>query len=57
VKLENDPTLRKGDIVAGADGLMISGRGADKRGASLNMSPASPSLRAKYEHVPVVAQD
>jgi hypothetical protein len=57
VKLENDPTLRKGDIVAGADGLMISGRGADKRGASLNMSPASPSLRAKYERVRVVAQD
>ena len=33
VKIENDPTLRKGDIVAGADGLMVAGRGADKRGA------------------------
>ena len=41
VKIENDPTLRKGDIVAGADGLMVAGRGADKRGASLNLSPAS----------------
>ena len=41
VKIENDPTLRKGDIVAGADGLMVAGRGADRRGASLNFSPAS----------------
>jgi hypothetical protein len=57
VKIENDPTLRKGDIVAGADGLMVTNRGADKRGASLNMSPASSSVRAKYERVPVVAQE
>ena len=41
VKIENDPTLRKGDLVAGADGLMVAGRVADKRGASLNFSPAS----------------
>jgi hypothetical protein len=29
VKIENDPTLRKGDIVAGAEGLMVAGRRAD----------------------------
>ncbi len=57
VKIEEDTTLRKGDIVAGADGLMVTSRSADKRGASLNMTPASPTLRAKYERVPVVAQD
>lgn len=57
VKLENDPTLRKGDIVASTDGLMVTGRGADKRGASLNMSPASPSIQAKYERLPVVARE
>jgi hypothetical protein len=57
VKIENDPTLRRGDIVAGANGLMVSGRGADRRGASLNMSPASPAVRARYERVPVVASD
>jgi hypothetical protein len=57
VKIENDPTLRKGDIVAGTDGLMVTGRGADKRGASLNMSPVSPSLQAKYERMPVVARE
>ena len=57
VKIDQDPTLRKGDIVAGADGLMVTSRGPDKRGASLNMTPASPAVRAKYERVPVVAQD
>jgi len=57
VKIENDPTLRRGDIVAGANGLMVTGRGADRRGASLNMSPASAAVRARYERVPVVASD
>lgn len=56
VKIENDPTLRKGDIVAGADGLMVN-RGPDRRGASLNLSPVSASIRAKYERLPVVASE
>jgi hypothetical protein len=54
VKIENDPTLRRGDLVAGADGLTVAGRAADRRGASLNFSPASGSLRAR---VPVVASE
>jgi hypothetical protein len=54
VRIENDPTLRKGDLVAGTDGLMVAGHAADKRGASLNFSPASESLRAR---VPVVASE
>jgi Protein of unknown function (DUF2865) len=57
VKIENDPTLRKGDIVAGRDGLMVTGRGADRRGASLNFSPASASVRAKYQRLPIVASE
>jgi Protein of unknown function (DUF2865) len=57
VKIENDPTLRKGDIVAGEGGLVVANRGADKRGASLNFSPASDRLRARYQRVPVVAQE
>lgn len=56
VKIENDPTLRKGDIVAGADGLMVAGRG-DKRGASLNLSPASQRIRARYQRAPIVAAE
>jgi hypothetical protein len=54
VKIEKDATLRKGDLVAGADGLMVAGHAADKRGASLNFSPASQALRAR---VPVVASE
>ena len=56
VKIENDPTLRKGDIVAGEGGLVVANRGADRRGASLNFSPASDRVRARYQRVPVVAQ-
>jgi Protein of unknown function (DUF2865) len=57
VRIENDPTLRKGDIVAGADGLMVASHGADKRGASLNFSPVSEAVRARYPRVPVVASE
>ena len=57
VKIENDPTLRKGDIVAGAGGLMVAGRGADKRGASLNFSPVPQSVRLRYQRMPVVASE
>jgi len=57
VRIENDPTLRKGDIVAGSDGLVVAGRGADKRGASLNFSPASAAVRAHYQRVPVLAAE
>ncbi len=57
VKIEDDPTLRKGDIVAASDGLMVAGRGADRRGASLNLSPAPQALRSHYRRVPVVASE
>ena len=57
VKIESDPTLRKGDIVAGSDGLVVAGRSADKRGASLNFSPASMQVRARYQRMPVMASE
>jgi hypothetical protein len=56
VRIEDDPTLRKGDIVAGENGLQVVGRN-DKRGAALNFSPASDRLRSKYQRVPVVASE
>jgi Protein of unknown function (DUF2865) len=56
VSIENDPTLRKGDIVANADGLMVANRGNGKR-AELNFSPAPESLRAKYQRAPVLASE
>jgi hypothetical protein len=57
VRIEDDPTLRKGDIVAGANGLVVAARVSDRRGASLNFSPASASVRAKYQRLPVVAAE
>ena len=57
VKIEDDPTLRKGDIVAGADGLMTVARGADRRGAALNFSPAPQRVSARYQRLPVVASE
>jgi hypothetical protein len=57
VKIEDDPTLRKGDIVAGANGLVVAARASDRRGASLNFAPASAQVRAKYQRMPVVASE
>lgn len=56
VSIDNDPTLRKGDIVASADGLMVANRTAGKR-AELNFSPAPESIRARYRRAPVVASE
>lgn len=55
VKVEDDPTLRKGDIVAGEKGLLVAGAGHDRRGASLELAPVTQSVRSRYRRVPVVA--
>jgi hypothetical protein len=48
VAIENDPTIRKGDIVVGAGGLMVAGRSAEKSGASVNFLPLSEQARSRY---------
>ena len=58
VKVEDDPTLRKGDIVAGSDGLVVANRNAnDRRGVAMNFSPLPDSVRARFRQVPVVAKE
>ena len=58
VKAEDDPTLRRGDIVAGADGLVVASRNAnDRRGVAMNFSPLPDSVRARFRQVPVVAKE
>jgi Protein of unknown function (DUF2865) len=58
VKVENDPTLRKGDIVASANGLVVANRNAnDRRGMAMNFSPLPESVRARFRQVPVVAKE
>lgn len=56
VKIEDDATLRRGDIVAGANGLLVAGR-PDRRGADLKFSPASERIKARYQRAPVVARE
>jgi hypothetical protein len=57
VRIGDDPTLRKGDIVAGGDGLMTVGRSADRHSAALNFSPAPQRIGARYQRVPVLASE
>jgi hypothetical protein len=54
VSIDNDPTLRKGDLVAGADGLRVVTRGADRR-TSANFTPLPQSAQARYRNLPMVA--
>ncbi len=56
IKIDEDKTLRKGDIVAGPNGLVVASGRVDKRTA-VNFTPVSPSVRAKFERVPVVATE
>jgi hypothetical protein len=56
VKIEDDPTLRKGDIVAGPDGLVVANRSAGRRTSALNFSPVSPAVQARYR-APVEATE
>ena len=56
VGIENDPTLRKGDIVAGTDGLMVANR-AGSKSAAMNFSPISDRMRERFQHLRVVARE
>lgn len=56
VPVENDPTLRKGDIVAGANGLVIANSEGGKH-AEANFTPLPDKVRARFKHVPVVAKE
>jgi len=56
IPVENDPTLRKGDIVAGANGLVVANPDGGKH-ADANFTPLPESVRARFKHVPVVARE
>lgn len=56
IEPENDPTLRKGDIVAGVNGLVVASKTSERRGASVEFSPASERIKERYRAPPVVAK-
>jgi len=61
IKIEDDPTLRSGDIVAGRNGLVVANRTPHGSGVTLNFSPIPEKLRerlrARFRHIPVVARE
>jgi hypothetical protein len=56
VTIENDPTLRKGDIVAGENGLAVAIPGSGKH-AALNFSPVPSAVQARFGRAPVIARE
>ena len=56
VAIENDPTLRKGDIVAGENGMVVASPATGKHAAA-NFTPLPPSMQARFRHLPVVARE
>jgi hypothetical protein len=48
--------LRKGDIVAGQNGLVVANRDAGRRGTSVAFSPASERIKQHYRQPPVMAK-
>lgn len=55
IKIEEDKTVRRGDLVAGPNGLMVANGSADGRRKSVEFSPASSSVQARFSRLPVVA--
>ncbi len=56
IRIEDDRTLRKGDIVAGPNGLVVATGRVDKR-SDANVTPASAAIRARFARLPVVARE
>ncbi|MDQ8727043.1 DUF2865 domain-containing protein [Bradyrhizobium sp. LHD-71] len=49
IGVDEDKTLRRGDIVAGESGLIVASRAAEqRRGAVAEFSPAPPQIRERY---------
>jgi hypothetical protein len=55
VKIEDDKTLRRGDLVVEPDGVKVATGRSDKPGASAGLVPAPPSVRARIERRPSLA--
>jgi uncharacterized protein DUF2865 len=56
VPIEDDPTLRNGDAVAGPEGLMVAHPGSGSR-AEVNFTPAPRSVRMRFKRAPVAARE
>lgn len=58
INIDDDKTLRKGDIVAGENGLIVANRAANKkRGGVADFSPAPQRIREKFERSQALARN
>lgn len=58
ISIEDDTTIRKGDIVAGENGLIVATRGAGrKQGKVVDFSPAPRRIREKFERAQALARN
>jgi Protein of unknown function (DUF2865) len=58
ISIDDDKTIRKGDIVAGENGLIVASQTADrKRGGVANYTPAPRSIREKFERSRAIARN
>jgi DNA-binding cell septation regulator SpoVG len=58
ISIDDDKTIRKGDIVAGENGLIVANRAADrKRGGVADYTPAPRNIREKFERSHTVARN
>jgi Protein of unknown function (DUF2865) len=55
VKIEDDKTLRRGDLVVEADGVKVATGRPDKPGASVELVPAPPAVNARIARRPSLA--
>lgn len=57
INVEDDPTLRRGDLVAGEDGSLVASRVVDDRGASADdYAESSRPPRASYDQAPSTSE-
>lgn len=52
INVEDDPTLRRGDLVAGEDGSLVASRALDARAAADDYAESSRPPRALYDQTP-----
>jgi hypothetical protein len=56
IGIEDDPTLRKGDLVAEANGSVVASRASDNRGASASERSVAPSRRSLIDDMSVSSE-
>jgi hypothetical protein len=56
MNIEDDPTIRKGDLVASPGGLVVANSSSgDRGGASVNYTPLPKTARSRFDRLPIVA--